>query len=147
MGQANESPSIVSTLLSPSFILAVGGLVAYLLSEPALRSQRPDGDPRTVVPPPPSPAGFNALHSRLWEDPIAVAYQHWRQQHDGTAPPGWLGKLFSKVEAIGCDDVDTIQDYFGTVVKSKESVLCLPVLVRGEPYDYDSEHRKRTTYA
>src|SRR5262249_52468953 len=62
-------------------------------------------------------------------------------------PPGWLGKLFSKVEAIGCDDVDTIQDYFGTVVKSKESVLCLPVLVRGEPYDYDSEHRKRTTYA
>jgi hypothetical protein len=147
MGQANESPSIVSTLLSPSFILAVGGLVAFLLSEPALRSQRPDVDPRAVVPPPPSPRGMHALHTRLWEDPIAVAYQHWRQQNEATAPPGWLGNLFFKIDAIRSNDEARIQDCFATVVESNESVLCLPVLVRGEPYDDDSEHRKRTTYA
>jgi hypothetical protein len=153
MHENEQSPSILSTLLNPSVILAIAGMLTYIFAEVPLRSQRPQIFKYETVPPPPSPDGMPAARARLWEDPIEVAFQH-AQAQKGTEPEKWASNLLKNlhVERLASDDSDDTENTIGEhlaklVSQPSDQLLCLPVLVRGGPYDNDTEERKRTTYA
>ncbi|HLJ12303.1 MAG TPA: hypothetical protein VKU82_14000 [Planctomycetaceae bacterium] len=154
MSQDQDSPSQLSGLFGPALIVAIGGLVAYFTIEPALESRRPDLSKRTLVPPPPAAPGLNALHSRLWDDPLAVAYEDSQRRHrEGPKSSQSLGSLLQHALCLNSGQ-EELQRYFESVAQrfldlrhGNGKFLCLPVLVPGEPYDSDTEDRKRITYA
>ncbi len=152
MGQSEESPSQLPGLFGPTLIVAIGGLVAYFTIEPALESRRPDLSKNNIVPPPPSVPGLNAVHGRLWDDPLALAYEDSRRKpRDVGKFPPWLRALARRAVCLNETQSD-VHRYFETIVRQflkgdQGTFLCLPVLVRGEPYDSDTEDRKRITYA
>lgn len=154
MGQSDESPSQLSGLLGPTLIVAIGGLVAYFTFEPALESRRPDLSNRPHVPKPPSVPGLNAIHARLWDDPLAVAFADSQNRH-GESDKSWaLWRNFASKANCLNETETSVQRYFATVAGNflkrrhgKGRFVCLPVLVPGEPYDSDSETRRRITYA
>src|SRR5262245_54125321 len=84
MADKEDSRPQLTGLIGPGLIVALASLVAYFSLEPRLQSQRPDFSKRLSVPAPPSPPGLAALHARLWDDPLAVAYEH-SETHDGAA--------------------------------------------------------------
>lgn len=151
MADNGDSRAPLTSFVGPGLIVIIGGLVAYFTYEPALQSRRPEQPQNQSVPPPPSPPHLYAVHSRLWDDPLAVAYQHSVQASaeagDGRAVIGspWVGQ--------GRVDSDA-RRYFRNIVTSclenaaeTGAYLCLPVMIRGEPYADDTESRKRITYA
>jgi hypothetical protein len=156
MGKSEDSPSQPSSFFGPTLIVALGGLVAYFTINPSLESLRPDLSKRASVPPPPSPGDLYALHSRLWDDPLSVAYKHSQQhQNDSSKHSEGLAAFLSKITRLNKAEVN-VQRYFDHAASqflknegaSKDGkFLCLPVLVPGEPYEGDTETRKRITYA
>lgn len=152
MAGNGNSQSQLPAFFGPGLIVILGGLIAYFTFEPALESLRPELPQTAQVPPPPSPRHLNALHSRLWDDPLTAAYQDFQKR-----PPERMNawqQFLSNVIRRGRAESD-VQHYFRALSESclncpngtKGSFLCLPVLIRGGPYDGDTEQRKRTTYA
>jgi hypothetical protein len=155
MAEKEDSGPQLTGLIGPGLIVALASLVAYFSLEPRLQSQRPDLSKRLGVPAPPSPPGLAALHARLWDDPLAVAYEH-SETHDGAAGrrAASLKDLLRNVAPVESAEPD-VRKYFKAVVENvrkspgpgNRRFLFLGVLVPGEPYDSHSEERKRITYA
>jgi hypothetical protein len=154
MAEKEDSSPQLTGLIGPGLIVALASLVAYFSLEPRLQSQRPDLSKRLSVPAPPSPPGLAALHARLWDDPLAVAYEH-SETHNGAAGRRVsLKDLLRNVAPVESAEPD-VRKYFKTVVENVRKspgpgdrrFLFLGVLVPGEPYDSHSEERKRITYA
>src|SRR5258708_2348922 len=155
MADSDDSRPQLSGLLGPGLVVAIASLVTYFSFEPRLQSQRPDLAKRLSVPAPPSPPGLSALHSRLWDDPLAVAYEH-SELREGAAKRNAadVAALLRGVVSLDKTEPD-IRRYFQSVVANIQKspgpgngrFLCLPVLVPGEPYENDTEERKRITYA
>src|SRR5260370_5619705 len=95
MADRDDSRPQLSGLLGPGLVVVIASLVTYFSVEPRLHSQRPELAKRLSVPAPPSPPGLSALHSRLWDDPLAVAYEHSeiREGADGRNAPHVAGLL------------------------------------------------------
>ena len=82
MPPSEESTSQISGAIGPTLVVLLTGLLAYFTHEPTLESRRPDQTSHTLVPPPPAIKGLNAIHSRLWDDPLAVAYEDSQRRHE-----------------------------------------------------------------
>ncbi len=155
MAENGESRSQLTGLLGPGLVVIIGGLVAYFTFEPALESLRPNLSQKLSVPPPPSPPHLHAVHSRLWDDPLTVAFQDSRNRPRGQSVAG--GSLWEIALNLGrskCAERD-VSRYFKEIAdpfltsssKANCKFLCLAVLIPGEPYEADTELRKRITYA
>ncbi len=125
----NERRSLVGGVAGPSLLLVLIGLYAFWVQDRELDSARPQHV--SQVPPPVSRTGIHAIHSRIWEDPLAVTFGHVTQQTQPPSPDtnSPTAVLKSTIEVEGYD------------------TIVLPVLVPGSPYAEDKEQRMRTRYA
>jgi hypothetical protein len=155
MAQDDETKSPLSGLLGPTFVLAVLSAVGYLSYQPALKSARPRLGSTKLVPLPPSPPGLKPVHARLWDDPLAVAYRDSQRRQRSSQ----VSSAGPSAEVLCASDSRELQREIGSVVtlllgsrreddpQPDKRFLVMPVLVPGEPYEDDTERRKRTTYA
>ncbi|HWB08936.1 MAG TPA: hypothetical protein VG826_06920 [Pirellulales bacterium] len=166
----SETPGVTSWL-SPSLIVVIISLIGYMRWEPPLQSVRPGAVGVDKLPPPPPIPGVSSIHSRLWDDPLLVANDHFNRSREGAIglllrpdatgdrEPNtvaqfvetFLAPLAVKTETDPGKQ-DTIGQFFETLLdklelKDDDKVLCMPVLISGEPYSVDTEQRKRITYA
>jgi hypothetical protein len=115
MGQTEESPSQLSGLFGPTLIVAIGGPVAYFTIEPSLESQRPDLSKNDIVPPPPSLPGLNAIHARLWDDPLAVAFADSQRRSGDSAKISALLETLTR-RAVYLNEAEVnVQRYFEAI--------------------------------
>src|SRR5262245_708278 len=117
MAEKEDSRPQLTGLIGPGVIVAIASLIAYFSLEPRLQSQRPDLSKRLGVPAPPSPPGLSALHARLWDDPLAVAYEH-SETHDEAAGrrTASLKDLLRNVTPVDSAEPD-VRKYFKAVVE------------------------------
>ncbi|HVX15251.1 MAG TPA: hypothetical protein VHC22_28945 [Pirellulales bacterium] len=148
-----EKGAGIGGLMNPSLLVLVVSIMGYLVSNPVLKSVRPELASLNSVPPPPSPPPLSGIHSRLWDDPLWVAYQHsQRLPADERTSIETLADLLDRFSKDDEPDAPSVAELFRRVVETvaggpNERMLCLPVFVSGEPYAVDTEQRKRTTYA
>jgi hypothetical protein len=169
MSNGEPTKSDFGGLLSPGFFVLLASIVGYVTFQPPLKSVRPELDSSDGVPPPPSPPGLSAVHSRLWDDPLTVAFQDQKRAlQDEQSAAGPLKYLLEHIpsterKAGAGAAANVLPSQFGEIVghivdnkraarlrKEKTlagRVLCMPLLVPGGPYADDTEQRKRITYA
>lgn len=130
-----------SHVFSPGVLLLLIGIAGYVVSEPPLKSVRPESSPFDV-PQPPHPDSIRAIHGRLWEDPLTGTYRDWEEQQK---------KLNERAESVAYDRLRKARQLLATILATanndKKRVLVLPVLVPGGPYVDDAEQRMRMRYA
>jgi hypothetical protein len=156
MAQADESKSSLPGILGPTLVVALLSAAGYLGYQPELKSARPRLAKKTQVPPPPSPSAMKAEHARLWDDPLSVAYEASQRILKETQTSE---RHCAKCEALRATYISELQQELAEVVKGLTSgetgadppqpkrFLVMPVLVPGEPFEDDTERRKRITYA
>ncbi|HEY2249528.1 MAG TPA: hypothetical protein VGH74_00660, partial [Planctomycetaceae bacterium] len=156
----SDNKSQLAGVIGPALLLAIFSVLGYVTYEPLLRSARPKAGDDGSVPQPPSPKGLEALHARLWDDPLVVAYQHSRKKKVNAGSNKYSE---SKDEETDFDELTATQrdmratvEYFlkpddseakPSEAQKRKRALVMPVFVPGEPFADDTEHRKRTTYA
>jgi hypothetical protein len=138
----SDSKSPLAGVIGPAMILATISVLGYVTYEPSLKSARPLVGGDESVPSPPTPPGIGALHARLWDDPLVVAYQD-SQKHKSKDNTALLQQDMHEVVKRFMPTVEGTEVGAGQHAK----VLVMPVLVPGEPFGDDTEHRKRITYA
>ncbi|HVC96905.1 MAG TPA: hypothetical protein VND64_24715 [Pirellulales bacterium] len=168
MPNGEPTKSDLGGLLSPGFFVLLASILGYVTFQPPLKSVRPELVSSEGVPAPPSPPNLSAVHSRLWGDPLTVAfkdYQRTLQGEQAAAGPlkYWLERLAGADRTAAEREAKVISSLFQKMVDQIVNagaaasrakgrtlagrVLCMPVLVPGEPYADDTEQRKRITYA
>jgi hypothetical protein len=117
-------------------IFAVLGALHFI---PALHSPRDDVRHSDATPAPPSSAGTHSFYSRLWDDPLGPSYQD--HEKDASSLPCSIASFLSRPTDAYKEMFQQIRDLSG------KGLLCLPILVSGDPYSDDREERMRTTHA
>lgn len=74
---SSRRPSLPGVVL-PSTVILLVWVVGYYTHCTPLETSRPRGE-KYEIPPPPSPAGIHAVHSRLWEDPLAITVERFEE--------------------------------------------------------------------
>ncbi|MGD9719629.1 MAG: hypothetical protein AB7O59_00240 [Pirellulales bacterium] len=142
----NDNRPMLGGFAWPSVVVVVLGLYAYWTGERELTSARPQNARQGEVPGPVSSKGFEAVHARLWEDPLGTANAA-SGRSSPPAPGGFLDSLFSHPKA---DPQQDLNDNVRTMVRhahAPKQTICLPIFVPGGPTAEDKEHRIRTQYA
>ena len=62
----------------PLALVLLTGIYGYWAVQRELVSSRPSVTGEYDVPDPVPPLGIRSLHSRLWQDPLSTAYDHWK---------------------------------------------------------------------
>jgi hypothetical protein len=159
----------VTQLAWPGVLAVVMGIYVYWATQNPLISSRPSVVSKYGVPDPVSSPGVNTLHSRIWEDPLRPAYEHWKQLPHGEREERYKGVLDDAANQV-CQRAlrspimsvfhergitpgsgparqrRDMRDRYASLVK-QGSLLCLAVYVPGEPYAEDQERRTRFRYA
>ncbi len=157
---ANDDDSAKSSFsgaLPTTLLLAFVSVAGYLGYQPALKSARPHTAKAMQVPPPPTPPGMKALHARLWDDPIVVAWNddsRDRKSSPSPSPGSLQAALQDQSTLVDLQrDLQAVVEQLtggattGSDAPTEKKFLVMPVLVPGEPFEDDTERRKRTNYA
>ena len=155
----------------PGGLAILMGIYVYWASQQELVSSRPSSPGQYEVPDPVPIPGHRAIHSRLWDDPISTAYEHWKslpkeerarqlntvQDADVAPATGdavlnlFLAGLRRMQEYLGTRRVERSDKLAAQMRKHRaelsDDTLCLPVFLPGGPYAEDKERRMRIRYA
>jgi hypothetical protein len=167
--RANMNAKNYAGIAWPSIFLVLTGTYAYWASQRELVSSRPSTPGQFDVPDPVPTPGVRTIHSRMWEDPLARAYQHWKSLDNRERASGLrtiadkeagepAGSVFNAVINVLSADKgwaetsrvanlrNDMKEHYRDLV-DKGATICLPVFVSGGPYAEDKERRMRTRYA
>lgn len=73
--------------ISPAVLAIVVGMYGYWAVQRDLVSSRPATPAALDVPDPFPTPGLNSFHARMWEDPLAPSYAHWKGLPDSERVP------------------------------------------------------------
>jgi hypothetical protein len=148
MNSDKQSSGPSAGVLVPGLFVLAFAILSALHYSPPLQSSRKDPSRSESTPPPPVIPGMHSFYSHLSDDPLASSYEdHHKQEED------WFAQLKQILNKAGAAPAgthkasDAYKKTFTRVAQNPKGVLCLPVMVSGDPYSDDREDRIRTTYA
>lgn len=110
----------------------LGGLFYWLIPVASLRPPTP---PSTIL----SSLGFQDIDARLWQDPLAAAYDRANTERE---------KPQTRPSGDPLDDVHGLRGMFWNLARSpRKRFVILPVMIPGRPFFEDAETRIRTRVA
>ena len=158
----------------PLALVLLTGIYGYWAVQRELVSSRPSVTGEYDVPDPVPPLGIRSLHSRLWQDPLSTAYDHWKALPEEERATDLTSVSDSDELTLNVRDAahryetqsdvanDTtpstktsealakhaseMRKFFRSLV-DREDTICMPVLLPGGPYAEDKEKRMRIRYA
>lgn len=146
-------------------------VIGYFGSEHKLLSRRPEL--RSDFPAPIAFSGATAMHARLWQDPLELAYKDSEKKHARDKLLADLNSVAKSTDDFWTKQREIVQEHFKGRFGSKDrnqpskdqarpgnneappgndqtqtdTVICLPVLLRGGISTDAGEDRLRTTHA
>lgn len=110
----------------------LGGVFYWLIPVVSLRPATPPSDIMSAI-------GFQDIDARLWQDPLAAAYEREKKEREKPPTTSPSGTSANVHELSGI--------WWPLTRTSRKRVVILPVMIPGRPFFEDAETRIRTRVA